>query len=96
MLVRKPVDSVLSTLSAKIDNYYGKMFINLIYQIRKDSTVINLLPDLLIKVEESIETGRSNTTALSGERVLSFIMTISPLPIYLFMRILYLKWNTLL
>jgi len=101
LLARVPVDSVLSTLSTKISNYYGKMFIHLIYQIKEDSTVINLLPGLLMKHEESIEMGRNNTSALAGERLLSFTMAISPLPIYMAMKsvvpeIEYFVVNTML
>lgn len=101
LMVAKPVDAVLSTLSAKIDNYYGKMFVHLMIQIKKDSTVINLLSDLLVKLEESIGLSQTNKTSLSGERVLAFIMAISPIPIYLFMRVVvpeieYFVINTML
>lgn len=101
LLQRVPIDTVLSNLSSKIDNYYGKMFIHLIYQIKEDSTVVNLIPDLLMKHEEAIEMGRNNTSALAGERVLSFFMAISPLPIYLVMKQLvpeveYFVINTIL
>lgn len=101
LMVSKPVESVLFNLSSKIDNYYGKMFIHLMLQIKKDSTVINLLPDLLVKLEESIRLAQTNKTSLSGERILAFIMAISPIPIYLFMGVVvpeieYFVINTML
>lgn len=86
LLVRKPVANVLSSLSAKIDNYYGKMFISLLYQIQNDSAVLSLLTDILVKLEESIATGRENISTLAGERVLSLIIALSPIPIFLVMR----------
>lgn len=101
LMVAKPAESVLANLSAKIDNYYGKMFIHLVMQIKKDSTVINLLPDLLVKLEESLGLEQTNKTSISGERVLAFIMATSPIPVYFFMRtvvpeIEYFVINTML
>lgn len=77
-----PIDMVLSKLSGSFNTIYGKMFVQLIHQSQKDSSVINLLPELLIKLENHIELTRSNKTSIAGDRLQAFIISLLPIPAY--------------
>lgn len=85
ILMGHSFDSAMSRLSARVDNEYWKMFIQLIYQLEKDSQAIVLFADLVSRVEKSIELSRNNEISLGGERVLALVMALLPLPVYYFM-----------
>lgn len=84
LMLGRSSDMALATLSAKLDTEYGKMFIQLIQQARKDTSVRALFTDLLSKIEKHLELTRQNISSLTGERILAFIMTMIPVPAYLF------------
>lgn len=77
-----PIDVILSRLTSKFSSNYGKMFVQLIHQSQKDSSVVNLFPELLMKIENHIELSRSNETSLAGDRLQAFIMSLLPIPAY--------------
>ncbi len=77
-----PIDVVLSRLTSKFSSNYGKMFIQLIHQSQKDSNVVNLFPELLIKIENHIELSRNNKTSLAGDRLQALVMSLLPIPAY--------------
>lgn len=85
MITGSPVDIVLSRLTSRFNSSYGKMFIQLIHQSQKDSNVVNLFPELLIKIENHMELSRSNRTSVEGDRVQAFIMSLLPIPAYFVM-----------
>ncbi len=82
LITGSPVDVVLSRLTSKFNSNYGKMFIQLIHQSQKNSNVINLFPELLMKIENHIELSRNNKTSLAGDRLQAFIMSLLPIPAY--------------
>lgn len=86
LLIGKSKDSILADLSTELNSDYWKMFIQLIYQVEKNKNIINLFSELIIKIETHIELARTNKASLSGERMIAFIMAISPIPIYFVMR----------
>lgn len=77
-----PTSIVLSRLTSKFNSNYGKMFIQLIMQSQKDSNVINLFPELLMKTEDHLELLRNNKTNIAGDRLQAFIMSLLPIPAY--------------
>jgi len=79
------VDDVLSKLSTKFDNHFGKMFVQLIRQSQKDANVIELFPELTNNIEEHIEITRKNESNISVERLQAFILALLPIPAYILM-----------
>lgn len=87
-------DNVMSKLSARVDNEYWQMFIQLIYQLRDDSQAIYLFTDLVSRIEKAIELSRDNEASLGGERTIALIMSLLPLPVYYFMTNVVPQTNT--
>jgi Flp pilus assembly protein TadB len=86
MLMGHSFDSVISRMNTYTDNNHWKIFVQLLYQLRGDSTVIHLFTDLITRIERGIEASRNNESTLSGERTLALIMSLIPLPAYFMMR----------
>lgn len=82
MITGVSTDVVLSRLTSKFSSNYGKIFIQLIHQTQKDSNVINLFPELLVKIENYIELTRNNKISLAGDRIQALIMSLLPIPAY--------------
>lgn len=83
-----PLDSVLIKLSNKVDSDYWKMFVQLVRDVNKNSTIINLFSELIAKIEVHIELTRTNQSSITGERIIALIMALSPIPVYFIMQIL--------
>lgn len=86
MLSGYKMDKVLEKLATKIDSEYWIMYVQLIHQVRVNSHVIKLFPELVSRIEDHIELSRSNNASLAGERVMALIMAVIPIPAYFFMR----------
>lgn len=86
MLIGHPFETVMSRMAVKCNNKYWGIFIQLLYQLRDDSVVINLFTELVTRVERSIEATRHSDSTLAGERTLALITSLVPIPAYLFMR----------
>lgn len=84
-LIIKDTDIALANLANNLSNEYGKLFVQLLEMAKKDSTVSFMFPELLNKIERNIEATRKNKSDLSGEKVLSLIMALIPIPVYLIM-----------
>lgn len=86
MLMGLPMETVISKMGSKSNNEYWRIFTQLLYHLKEDSTVINLFTDLVTRIERHIEMTRHNDSSLTSERVLGFIMALTPIPSYLFMK----------
>lgn len=79
-------ETTVARMSEKNDNEYWKMFCQLLFQLREDSTVISLFAELVNRIERNIEASRHNDSSLSGERILALLMSLLPIPAYFVMR----------
>lgn len=86
LLMGYSFETVVSRMSVKNDNEYWKMFAQLLFQLRGDSTVISLFTELVNRVERNIEANRHNDASLSGERILALLMSLLPIPAYFIMK----------
>lgn len=79
------VDTALSKLVSRFNTSYGKMFVQFIHQSKTNRNVIELMTELLAKLEDHIELTRRNKSNIATERLQAFIMAMMPIPTYLFM-----------
>lgn len=79
------VDTALSKLASRFNTYYGKMFVQLIHQSKTNRNCVELMTDLLSKLEGHIELTRTNKTNIATERLQAFLMSMMPIPAYIFM-----------
>lgn len=86
LLMGHSFDSVVANMNSYTENNYWRIFVQLLYQLRSDSTVIHLFTDLITRIERGIEQDRTSESSLSGERTLALIMSLIPLPAYFLMR----------
>lgn len=86
LLMGYTFETAVTRLTVKNDNEYWKMFTQLLFQLRNDSTVISLFTDLVNRIERNIEANRHNDASLSGERILALLMSMLPIPAYFLMR----------
>ncbi|MCG8539968.1 MAG: type II secretion system F family protein [Clostridia bacterium] len=83
------VDTALSKLASRFSTAYGKMFVQLIHQSKTNRNCVELMTDLLAKLEGHIELTRTNKTNIATERLQAFLMSMLPIPTYIFMSKLY-------
>ncbi|WP_459195614.1 type II secretion system F family protein [Wukongibacter baidiensis] len=83
------VDTSLSRLASRFNTYYGKMFVQLIHQSKTNRNCIELMTELLAKLEDHIELTRTNKTNIATERLQAFLMSMMPIPTYIFMSKLF-------
>jgi Flp pilus assembly protein TadB len=80
---RHDVDAVLTDLALSLNTVHGYIFVQLLRAARKHGKAIApLLYELISKITVAQELDKKNKSEISGERVLSMIMAISPLPVY--------------
>lgn len=82
MITGTSVDVVLSRLTSRFNSNYGKLFIQFIKQAQRDGNVVNLLPELMIKIEDHMELTRSNKANIAGDRLQAFLISLLPIPAY--------------
>lgn len=85
LITGRDPELVLAGLMGKIDIEHGRMFIQLLQQAKDDASVTPLFGELVKKLEDFLDLWSKNTANLSGERTLSMIMAVIPIPAYLFM-----------
>lgn len=83
------VDTCLSRLASKFNTYYGKMFVQLIHQSKTNRNCVELMTELLAKLENHIELSRTNKTNIATERLQAFLMSMMPIPAYIGMSKLF-------
>lgn len=79
---RIPVDTVLIEMAKDLNFDYGIMFIQLIKQVKNNTLILPLFHELIARITAREILERENRSQVDGERMLSLIMVIAPLPSY--------------
>jgi len=79
-------DHVFAELAAELNFEYGQMFVHLLRMARSNSALAPMFNDLVTRITAHESLAHENRQQVTGERNLSIVMLLSPIPVYLIVR----------
>ena len=79
-------DQVFAELASELNFEYGQMFVHLLRMARNNTALTPMFNELVARVTAHESLAHENRQQVTGERNLSIVMLLSPIPVYLIVR----------